>query len=451
VKKQRKQTGRSRNYWAEVKNRLPGSAEVEQNLRTLSVNKAMEEQLERYYREKFSLLLAVFGAGVVLSLVLWFVSGQKTELLDGFFLPRKETAYQKKLELQVEEETTEIIVEVEPQQRSKEESAALLETLKGEMEGRILGENLTLEKVRSPLCLMSEIEELGVTVSWELDSYEVLNPDGSIRTENVKPEGHIVELTALLSCSGETAVYQAYAKVLPPLLSEWEQLEQELLERMAQLQEQGKEKEKKELPREVQGKSIVWKEKASSKAGVVFLLTMASMPLLYVARDRELKQQLREREQQMRRDYAQMVSKLVLLMGAGTSVRNAWERLVCDYREKREKGQISQRYVYEEMAVTLREIQNGMAEVQAYENFGRRCGIACCLKLAVLLEQNVKKGSRGLTELLKAEVQEAFEQRKEQARICGEEAATKLLFPMMLMLSVVIILIVVPAWLSMQL
>ena len=69
----------------------------------------------------------------------------------------------------------------------------------------------------------------------------------------------------------------------------------------------------------------------------------------------------------------------------------------------------------------------------------------------MLLEQNVKKGSRGMTELLKAEVREAFEQRKEQAKICGEEAATKLLRPMILRLAVVMILIVVPAWLSMQL
>ena len=51
---------------------------------------------------------------------------------------------------------------------------------------------------------------------------------------------------------------------------------------------------------------------------------------------------------------------------------------------------------------------------------------------------------------LKAEVQEALEQRKEQAVCTGEEAATKLLVPMILMLIVVMVLILVPAGMSMM-
>ena len=39
-------------------------------------------------------------------------------------------------------------------------------------------------------------------------------------------------------------------------------------------------------------------------------------------KDRELQKQVRERERQMRRDYAGLVSKLVLLMGAGAAVRD---------------------------------------------------------------------------------------------------------------------------------
>ena len=67
-----------------------------------------------------------------------------------------------------------------------------------------------------------------------------------------------------------------------------------------------------------------------------------------------------------------------------------------------------------------------------------------------MLEQNLRKGSQGLTELLQGEVQEAFEQRREQAACAGEEAATRLLLPMILMLVVVMLLILVPAGMSMQ-
>lgn len=40
---------------------------------------------------------------------------------------------------------------------------------------------------------------------------------------------------------------------------------------------------------------------------------------------------------------------------------------------------------------------------------------------------------------------EAFEQRKHQARRLGEEAGTKLLLPLFMMLSVVMVVIAVPA------
>ena len=60
------------------------------------------------------------------------------------------------------------------------------------------------------------------------------------------------------------------------------------------------------------------------------------------------------------------------------------------------------------------------------------------------------KGSKGLSQILNAEILEAFEQRKDCARNQGEEAATRLLFPMVMMLAVVMILILIPAGMSMQ-
>ena len=67
------------------------------------------------------------------------------------------------------------------------------------------------------------------------------------------------------------------------------------------------------------------------------------------------------------------------------------------------------------------------------------------MKLSGLLEQNRKNGSRNLGDTLKIEMTEAFEQRKHQARRLGEEAGTKLLLPLFMMLTVVMIMIAVPA------
>ena len=57
-------------------------------------------------------------------------------------------------------------------------------------------------------------------------------------------------------------------------------------------------------------------------------------------------------------------------------------------------------------------MQRGVPEIQAYSEFGNRCRVLPYRKLAGILEQNVKNGSKSLTPVLEAEMEAAFEQRK---------------------------------------
>ena len=72
----------------------------------------------------------------------------------------------------------------------------------------------------------------------------------------------------------------------------------------------------------------------------------------------------------------------------------------------------------------------------------------CYKKLAAIIIQNVKRGTDGLKESLSTETKNAFEERKQTARKLGEEAGTKLLFPMIMMMGIVLIIIVIPAYFS---
>ena len=65
-----------------------------------------------------------------------------------------------------------------------------------------------------------------------------------------------------------------------------------------------------------------------------------------------------------------------------------------------------------------------------------------------LLSQNVKKGTRDLLLMMESEEQSALQVRKEIARKKGEEAGTKLLFPMMILLGVVMLIVILPAVIS---
>ena len=148
-------------------------------------------------------------------------------------------------------------------------------------------------------------------------------------------------------------------------------------------------------------------------------------------------------------DYPEIVNKFTIYTGAGLTIRRAWEKIVMEY-EKSEKLEMK-RYAYEEMKLSWRELESGIGEQECYEHFGERCRLQPYLKLGALLSQNLRKGTKGLSELLRAETDLAFEERKAAALRMGEEAGTKLLLPMFLMLSVVLLIVIVPAFLSIQL
>lgn len=100
------------------------------------------------------------------------------------------------------------------------------------------------------------------------------------------------------------------------------------------------------------------------------------------------------------------------------------------------------------MKITQQMIKNGCLEGKAYVDFGKRCGTHSYVKLGNLLEQNIRKGTKGLRDILTAEVSEAFEERKVLAKKKGNEAGTKLLLPMGIMLVISMVIIIVPAFLS---
>lgn len=60
----------------------------------------------------------------------------------------------------------------------------------------------------------------------------------------------------------------------------------------------------------------------------------------------------------------------------------------------------------------------------------------------------MKNGSGNLRQKLEEEMENAFEERKAAARKIGEEAGTKLLIPLFMMLLIVMVMVSVPAFLA---
>ena len=141
--------------------------------------------------------------------------------------------------------------------------------------------------------------------------------------------------------------------------------------------------------------------------------------MVFVSENQKKKEKKKRESEEMRRDYPQIINRFSLYIGAGMSVRNAWQRITEDYRKNKERT--GRRKAYEEMIYTENQMKNKAAESECYEEYGIRCGLSVYRRFGTLLSQNLRKGSKGLSELLKRETGEMFEERKKQARKLGEE------------------------------
>lgn len=133
-------------------------------------------------------------------------------------------------------------------------------------------------------------------------------------------------------------------------------------------------------------------------------------------------------------EFADVVSKLALLVNAGMILKEAWEMIA--YSGEGE--------LYDEMRLVCENINNGMSEIDAYTEFGTRCTAPEIKKFTSTIIQGVVKGNRELVEMIKMQSREMWNSKQHRVRQQGEKAASKLLIPTCIMFVGVLIMIIVP-------
>lgn len=390
----------------------------------------------------------VFTAAVVavMAVILFLRRGTGEEEAERIWIGRPESgSRQVELLLQGNESERPFSMNVEAKRRTAEElEEAFSETI------RLLEEGLRPEKIRvtEKLALPQMIEETGVKVRWQSSDEEVIRRDGTIQRGGLT-EPTEVTLCARLTLEEECREVWFPVTVLPYTPESEEARYYEAEEVLLSLEAETEEETGFFLPEKVEGITVSLPEK-TLPVGALFAAAVVLLPLLVVAaKHQEKEKERKERERVFLEGYPRLITKLTLYVGAGMSLRGAWERIGSEYRDR--AGREKKNPVYEEVLVLTGELRNGKSEVGVYEAFGRRVGLKPYLRCAALLISQLQKGSGGLREGLEAEVRLAWELHREQAEKKGEEAQTKLLFPMMGMLFLVLAIVMIPAFLSMGL
>lgn len=170
------------------------------------------------------------------------------------------------------------------------------------------------------------------------------------------------------------------------------------------------------------------------KLDVLALLTAAALPFIM---DLSLDTKLKEREKALLLQFPPFGSKLVLLLGAGMTVPKAIRKIVSDSEDNT--------VLMAELSEMLRNIEAGSAETAAYEEFARRCHVKEINRFISVLVQSMQKGGHETAVTLSLQVQECWNARKDMAKTLGQEASTKLVFPLMLMMLAILFMVGGPA------
>jgi len=427
------------------------SKKEEKILSNLNPGREPKNVIREYYTEKiYNTLLAALIAILVITLASINIL-LNPKLQKGNLIYRKgygEGSESLTLDVQSDKyRYGEVLVSISEKKLNSNEYEKMMEQVKEILKSSILGDNTSLEHIDRDMNLPSSIDGYPVSIRWASSNYDLLRADGSLGQVEADIKGEDIILTAYIGYDDMLENLEISARIYPAYKSE----DEERLYRLNQaINEADKLDESSEyviLPESIDGSELTWKERNLFSIPLMVFIAFVAIFALWKGMDQDLDKKNEERKELLLIQYSEIVSKLQVLLSAGLTIRGSLERMSNEYLYLLQNGG-KKKAAYEELVLSMKKLKDGMDEADCYRYFGERCSLICYRKLTSLLIQNMRKGNKGLLLALESESKLAFEERKMAVKRKGEEAGTKLIFPMMIMLFIVMILIMIPAYMS---
>lgn len=411
-----------------------------------------QEKLYKDYQKKKTVLMGlIVMVGVVSALSLHLSSRMETKLAEGARLIRNEWGagdFKITLLARAEGWSRKIALSVRERQYTIAEKEELMKDIWSILPDLIKGNNQDLCHVTTNLNLVTSVKGYPFQINWESGNPDWIESNGKVKRQETSKGGEWVTLRAFIKDKQQEVnnVFEINVFLLPEMLTEEEIFFRELENELVREEMEDNSKKQLILPQRLDGKLINWKEQKKEYSFLVFLLFLLGAVIIGRGLDRDLKKSIQKRNGRLMAEYAGFVSMLRLYLMAGLTIRNAFAKIADDY-EVQEKTQ-GKKYLYKEIKTLCYQLENGMDEEQVYQQWGQRCGEMRYRRLSFLLGVHLKQGNSQLIQLLAQEAYTAQEDRRNYARKIGEEAGTKLLLPMIMMLAVVMMLVLLPAYIG---
>ena len=413
-----------------------GRRSVLQALKQLHPGEAPPKLQAEYYAGKLALSLAVCFVGAVLGFLISIKAQIESQPENGS-IPRGDftkEAEEVELEGVFADGVHRFSMEVGTRTLSEKELNEYFEQLCSILPERILGENTDMKEVHANLLLAEQWEDFPFELYWDSSDRTLLSAEGIVSEVEYAQD---CTLTVRASCGDFERTETFGIRVIPPRLTPEEQQYRAREQQLRESEAQSRESDRWILPKELGTQSVSWRLVVEDHGLQFLVIAMVVAFLIYFLADKDLQDKLADRRQALRRDYPEIVHKLVLYMGAGMTIRGSLDKL---------SRSDPKRPIYEELRYACRELQTGVSEQEVYDRLGKRLGVKEYIRLTTLLSQNLKRGNSTLLQRLTDEAARAADEHLQYARKKGEEASTKLLLPMVLMLLVIMVILILPAF-----
>lgn len=317
---------------------------------------------------------------------------------------------------------------------------------------QILGDNKTYAGIERPITILQELPDSPVKVNlwWEEDNY--INEEGELLVDAFE-DGTRMQLYLELSYQGERRQQQMPIILKKPVYTKKELLLHKVKDKLSSLEQQDTTKETVVLPSALYGASITAEEEKQPM--LLFLLAGIVIPVfLWLKNWQDEQEQKAVRARQLKEDYPKLLYKMVLYLGAGITMKGCFEAINREWGEAQRRESLDgaapakrmPRYLQMEVYALVQQLNMGVPELACYEEWGKQLNESQYLKLTNMIIKNLSKGSAKLLSTMKQERSLALREHREQVKKRGEEASTKLLFPMLLLLLTAMLIVLIPAF-----
>ena len=329
-----------------------------------------------------------------------------------------------------------VVLNVSPVRLTEEEFHHEADLVADEIRSELLPEG---ELISSDIELPLVDKRDTFVISWESDRPELLSSKGKVNLEVIQ-SNTVVNLTMTVFYYDYSVAYSYKVLVGREEKTEDMIIAEYLSQVLSNLEEETIEEQAFYIPDKIDDIELNLK-KDKNKSGRILGLGMVFAIVTVGISVSRLKDSGKARDEQLMRLYPFLVDNLWLYLEAGMNVRRAFQECANSWAWE-------DAYLKEQLFYMLNQIDNGQAEYIAYEELGARLNLTPYTNLMRHISQNVRMGTKDLRILMETEATMAIEEKKERAKRLGEEASTKLVFPMILLLVVVMVMIMTPAFMG---